>query len=301
MSGQHPRNIVPIGTAVELLRQTYPDVSHSSLRFLERERLVVPSRTPGGHRLYSPADIQRVRQIKEWQEQRLSLNEIRDRLEMLATVGTPDELAERFLEHALAGDADSARHTILEASNLGMPLSILLTDVIEPALHELGDEWEQGAVSVAQEKEVSGIASELIAELAPRHTDRQQDSLGSVVAACVAGEEHELSLRIITTLLRSRNVDVHFLGTSVDPVFLLDSIRLRQPDLVLLSITLDEHLSSLGSVVDALYEAGESTPLIAGGQAVNRHADEVARWGIETTIKNTDAVISRLQATQGAW
>ena len=72
--------LLPIGQVVARLQAEYPDVSHSSLRFLEREGLVTPHRTPGGHRLFTPQDVDRVRAIKRWQEQRLSLGEIRDRL-----------------------------------------------------------------------------------------------------------------------------------------------------------------------------------------------------------------------------
>src|SRR5687767_5899676 len=77
-----PVTLLSIGQVVTHLQAEYPDVSHSSLRFLEREGLVTPHRTPGGHRLFTKQDVDRVRQIKRWQEQRLSLAEIRQRLTM---------------------------------------------------------------------------------------------------------------------------------------------------------------------------------------------------------------------------
>src|SRR5687768_4510149 len=81
--------LVPIGVVVDALHGEYPDVSHSSLRFLEREGLLRSTRTPGGHRLYSRADIDRVRRIKVWQAQRLSLSDIRERLEQLDHLPDP--------------------------------------------------------------------------------------------------------------------------------------------------------------------------------------------------------------------
>ena len=47
--------LVSIGSVVSELQRSYPDVSHSSLRFLEREGLIASIRTPGGHRLYYAA------------------------------------------------------------------------------------------------------------------------------------------------------------------------------------------------------------------------------------------------------
>jgi len=59
-----------IGQIVEQLQSEFPDLSPSSLRFLEKEGLLATQRTPGGHRLYSDADIARIRLIKRFQSQR---------------------------------------------------------------------------------------------------------------------------------------------------------------------------------------------------------------------------------------
>ena len=59
-----------IGEAVALLQKEFPDLTSSSLRFLEREGLLHPQRTPGGHRLYSDDDIARIRLIKHLQSER---------------------------------------------------------------------------------------------------------------------------------------------------------------------------------------------------------------------------------------
>src|SRR5689334_20930847 len=104
-AGHHDAPVlVPIGDVVAELQRTYPDVTHSSLRFLEREGLVIPSRTPGGHRLYSQQDLGRIRQIKAWQAERLSLEEIRGRLAAQHELGAPHAIADQFLEAAVRGD-----------------------------------------------------------------------------------------------------------------------------------------------------------------------------------------------------
>lgn len=59
-----------IGETLEQLQSEFPDLTLSSLRFLEKEGLLQPQRTPGGHRLYSDEDIARIRLIKRLQSQR---------------------------------------------------------------------------------------------------------------------------------------------------------------------------------------------------------------------------------------
>lgn len=58
-----------IGEVVALLRPDY-DISESNLRFWEKQGLLEPQRTPGGHRLYSGADIARIKLIKRMQSTR---------------------------------------------------------------------------------------------------------------------------------------------------------------------------------------------------------------------------------------
>jgi DNA-binding transcriptional MerR regulator/methylmalonyl-CoA mutase cobalamin-binding subunit len=272
--------LVPIGAVVELLRPAYPDVSHSSLRFLEREGLITPTRTPGGHRLFTAADLERLRQIKDWQAQRLSLEQIRQRLAARDNAGTPADLAAQFLQQALGGHLEQARRTILTASDLGIPLDQMFMSVLTPALWELGRRWEAGEISVAQEKEVSHVARDLIAELGMRASHVADEASDGVVAACVAGERHELGLLMVSGLLRRHGVSVAFLGADVAAAFLADAVKRRQPRAVLLSATSDAYLPAIQAAADAVRATGVGPRLLAGGQAVERQPAIVTGWGV---------------------
>lgn len=52
-----------IGAVVDLLKADFPEVSISKIRYLEDEKLISPKRTSGGYRLFSKADIERLRTI----------------------------------------------------------------------------------------------------------------------------------------------------------------------------------------------------------------------------------------------
>lgn len=295
--------LVPIGTVVDALHQDYPDVSHSSLRFLEREGLITPTRTPGGHRLFAPSDIQRIRQIKDWQAQRLSIEDIRQRLSQLEVVGPPDVLAHQYLDLALAGDIERARKTILTASDLGLSLDLLFGSVLRPALWELGERWANGTVTVAQEKEVSEVTRDLIAELELRSARPAGSSVGGVIAACVAGEHHELGLRMVSGQLRARGVTVHFLGADVATEFLLEAVGRRRPQAVLLSATSDAQIPALEAASIALESIQPRPMVLAGGQAIDRHPDLVASWGVTPLMQHDpdslDAFASKILAKNG--
>jgi DNA-binding transcriptional MerR regulator len=278
MSAAADDNLMTIGEAVAMLRESWPEVSHSSLRFLQREGLIDPQRTPGGHRLYAASDLDRIRLIKQWQDQRLSLVQIRQRLADLDALETPASLAARVLDLAIAGDGAGATRLVLLTDDRGMPLVRMFDEVLRPVLVEIGSRWAAGNITVAQEHECSELVRDLIAQLTVRHA-APHPGRPVVVAACVADELHELGLRMVAGALRERQASVHYLGANVSTGFLVDSVRRRQPDIVLLSAALGAQLPALRETVAALLQAdlGERDPVvIVGGQAVAGHTGEFA-------------------------
>jgi DNA-binding transcriptional MerR regulator len=71
-----------IGAVCEELREEFPDISVSKIRYLEDQGLITPNRTRGGYRLFSPGDIERLATILRLQrDEFLPLRVIREALE----------------------------------------------------------------------------------------------------------------------------------------------------------------------------------------------------------------------------
>jgi DNA-binding transcriptional MerR regulator len=79
---ERPRQkAVTIGAVCKALRQEFPDISISKIRYLEDQKLLAPRRTQGGYRLYTQNDIQRLRTILRLQrDEFLPLRVIRQEL-----------------------------------------------------------------------------------------------------------------------------------------------------------------------------------------------------------------------------
>lgn len=70
-----------IGSVCKALAQEFPDISISKIRYLEDQKLLTPRRTPGGYRLYTTEDVQRLRTILRLQrDEFLPLRVIRSEL-----------------------------------------------------------------------------------------------------------------------------------------------------------------------------------------------------------------------------
>jgi DNA-binding transcriptional MerR regulator len=75
------RDYLSIGEVLESVREEFPDVSISKIRFLESEGLISPERTPSGYRKFYDGDVKRLRYILSLQRDHfLPLRVIRDRL-----------------------------------------------------------------------------------------------------------------------------------------------------------------------------------------------------------------------------
>ncbi|MDK1474463.1 MerR family transcriptional regulator [Streptomyces sp. 549] len=73
-----------IGAVLHLLREEFPEVTISKIRFLESEGLVEPQRTPSGYRKFSQDDVRRLALVLRMQrDQYLPLKVIREHLDAL--------------------------------------------------------------------------------------------------------------------------------------------------------------------------------------------------------------------------
>jgi DNA-binding transcriptional MerR regulator len=81
---QQPKRerLLRIGEVVRRLREEFPDISISKIRYLEDEGLLAPRRTQGGYRLFGDDDLERLQTILRLQrDEFLPLRVIKDELD----------------------------------------------------------------------------------------------------------------------------------------------------------------------------------------------------------------------------
>ncbi|MFT6942563.1 MAG: DNA-binding transcriptional MerR regulator, partial [Nitriliruptoraceae bacterium] len=72
---------VTIGHVLNRLKEEFPDITITKIRFLDAERLIEPDRTPAGYRVFTDIDVERLRYILRAQRDRgISLARIRQEL-----------------------------------------------------------------------------------------------------------------------------------------------------------------------------------------------------------------------------
>jgi DNA-binding transcriptional MerR regulator/methylmalonyl-CoA mutase cobalamin-binding subunit len=212
-------------------------VSPELLRAWERRYdLLQPTRSPGGLRLYSARDLERVQAMQRHLARGLAAAEaaaLAAQPEPAAAEGArhaPD--AREELAAALEGFDEAAGHAVADSLLARMSLDAFLRDVVIPYLHDLGERWEHGEVSVAQEHFASSVLRGRLLGLA-RGWGR---GLGpTAVLACAPGEQHDLGLIAFGLALRARGWRIVYLGADTPVASVADAARACDPEFVVVS------------------------------------------------------------------
>jgi MerR family transcriptional regulator, light-induced transcriptional regulator len=238
-------------------------VSPELLRAWERRYdLLRPTRSAGGTRLYAPEDLERVRAMQRHLADGLAAAEAAALASRSAgpapSAGALDDL-HRELEVALLAFDEPRAQAIIDSLLAAATLDTVLSKVLVPYLHDLGEGWERGEVSIAQEHFASSVLRGRLLGLA-RGWDR---GLGPrVLLACAPGEQHDLGLICFGLALRERGWRIGYLGADT-PIDSVASAALAfAPGFVVLSAVTAERFSA---IADELRELAKATRLCLGG------------------------------------
>ena len=150
-----------IGKVVKRLQQRFPDLTVSKVRFLEEEGLVEPSRTPGGYRLYSNRDVERLETILYLQKERfLPLSVIREQLDSTPTQALEKEPGQEGEEAAELTPSHAANERMQCAPDVLEELSRPDSEEVREKLHPLKripELCEGVSVGFVQQLEAVGV------------------------------------------------------------------------------------------------------------------------------------------------
>lgn len=256
-------------------------ISAGTIRAWEnRYQVVSPTRSEGGHRLYSDQDVEDLRWLKlQTSEKGLSISQAAVMLKKKTSA---------FIEaDGNSRTATTTNFTIMENNlyrtlinleiekandlvDLGFSLyrfEEMLHQVFVPLMIRVGDEWEQGSISVAQEHLVSQFVLQRCMQfLRVFPVDAR---LPKIIAVCPSEEHHQVGLLLFSLFLRRKGMDVIYLGgdTPVDGV--ADMIRDKRLEWMCLSLSDPRRIKSAELFVDSILGQAPHVKVVLGGRGFN--------------------------------
>jgi methanogenic corrinoid protein MtbC1 len=269
-------------------------IKPDTLRAWERRYgLPEPSRTEGGHRLYSERDIATVQWLVDRQEEGLRISHAVDLWNQMTENGQDpllvkpidrpsdtrevhriedtteiSELRKRWVNACLRFDEAAAENIANYAFAL-YPVETVCFEVLLAGLAEIGDSWYLGEVSVQQEHFSSSLVIRRLNTLisaTPSPTRSRK-----ILVACPPGEQHTVSPLMITFLLRQRGWEVVYLGANVPISRFKETLESVTPRIVILTAQL---LTSAATLMElGNYLSQNQYTLAYGGLIFSRNPE----------------------------
>lgn len=178
------------------------------------------------------------------------------------------DLARRFAEALRAGSSVEAEQVMDEALLAGVSPAAIHALIIEPAMVRIGELWELGAISVADEHLATAISHGVLIRLFDALSIAPERSRERVLLAAVEGQHHVLGLRMVADVLEGAGFDVLFLGANVPIGALRDFVAEHQPAVTGLGFNVETDVSYLEDALLAIHEVSSAPRIMLGGRAV---------------------------------
>ena len=208
-----------------------------------------------------------------------------------------DQLGREYAHALLMGDEVAAETVIREAMDSNLSTAEIDERIISRALWLVGDLWQRGEISVADEHLATEITIRVLA--LQREARRVVRGRGShrIMLATPSGELHVVALRMVDNLLREAGFDVYMLGADVPPTALAGSAQRYQPDVICLSSTMPGGGDQVLVAIHEVQETWPSARYVLGGRGLTSrlrmHPGMDVCDSVSEVVPAVDALVQR--------
>lgn len=285
--------MIPIKTICALT-----GVNPITLRAWERRYgLVQPERTLKGHRLYSEADVERIRRVLALTRDGVAIGQVKEVLDAERVPVEPNVdkgpwpgYRRRFAAAIAAFDETAMEAIYGEALSLH-PVNTVDRMLLMPMLEELGARWSKVAGGVAEEHFFSAYVRNKVG--ARFHHRRALERGPKLLAACAPGEQHEIGLLLFALAAHDAGFRVVLLGANVPFAETGAAARRAQCDAIVVSNAVDRASPEFYAELAALV-ASAKRPVYVGGKAVAPREREIRATGAVALTTSIESAVRRL-------
>jgi diguanylate cyclase (GGDEF)-like protein len=202
--------------------------------------------------------------------------------------------ARRFGDALTAGDPSAAESVAKAAIEAGMDVASVHSRVIAPAMYRVGDLWQHGDASVADEHLATAISQNVLGRLFPFALRVEPRSRERVMLAAPQGEHHVLGLRMAGDVLEGAGFDVLYLGADVPAAALVEACRTHSPAVLGLTVTMPLNAPTLIQAIEVVCELAEPPAILVAGHAARLVIEQGLAVPIVERSEDVVAVLEQL-------
>ena len=177
-------------------------------------------------------------------------------------------LAKSYLDALLNVQKDEASRMILEAVKNGTDIKDIYMHVFESSQHEIGRLWQNNLITVAQEHYCTAATQLIISQLYP-YIFRSKKNGRRLIAACAAGEMHEIGVRMVADFFEMEGWDTYYLGANTPNESIIKTIIELKPDIIALSASIHSNVGVLMDLITSIRKLPEisEVKVMVGGRS----------------------------------
>ncbi|MDI6452324.1 cobalamin B12-binding domain-containing protein [Peloplasma aerotolerans] len=213
-----------------------------------------------------------------------------DNLDSTFDKGKYGVIRKTYLDYLLNHDSKSAVLYMTSIADLGYSIEEIYVDVLQEVMKEIGEMWHQCKISVDQEHYMTSITQVVLSQFYTKIFDTDKNGL-KILACSVGSELHEIGGRMISDLFEYHGWDSTYLGASVPKASILKSIKIHQPDLIALSVTMPQHLIECKDIVVAIKKDYPKLKIAVGGRAFQMTNQVWKKWAVDISTNDANSLI----------
>jgi methanogenic corrinoid protein MtbC1 len=197
-----------------------------------------------------------------------------------------DVQRDAYLQALLDRSAPRARDVADAVLAAGVAVEDLYSDVLAPALQEVGHLWAVDEITVAQEHYATSVTQALIATLAAEAAPGPGVGRLAIVTS-TPDELHLLGVHMVADVLQREGWEVVNLGAATPAGDLVSLVETEVPDLVALSASTAGRLPGVTEVLQGLAELDpRPVVVVGGGLFTGRGADFAREHGADLVLSD---------------
>lgn len=264
---------------------------------------VRPARSGGGTRLYSDADVLRLRRLRRAVDNGYSISQAAtlsesELDELIADAEVSDDgshpyraVRERFIDAVQKMDVVAADQELARAATL-FPARELIMEIVAPALDEIIARWAGKEFGSAYERLAAESLRRMLGSLFRFYPP--SENAGTLVLATPAEERTELRLLVAALLAATHGWRVVYLGAELPAAEIAHAVRLTNAQVLTLSV--QTHSARVEGELEALSRLlpASTRVLIAGAEAM-KYAASIRRagWTLVRDLGDLDGRLKR--------
>ncbi len=256
--------------------------AHTIRMWEQRYSFLKPERTDTNIRYYSNNELKKLLNIAllnkygfkishidkmnegEMKEKILSLNQ---------TQAHQERVINELIQHMMDLELEKFEE-LLDNYIITRGIERTITQIIFPYLEKIGILWLTNHINPAQEHLVTNIIRQkLIVGL--EHNSSTAKVNKTVLLFLPEGEYHELGLLFMAYLLKSRGVNIIYLGCSIPLDDVEYVVKLKKPDYIYSHLTTMGHKFNFDKFIDSIIKRFSNIPIIISGQVTNSYKKKI--------------------------